>query len=154
MDLVFDCNRLAKDELTYELVIHGFEDVGTVESIRGRLRNVIKLERSVKRVDRTDPTEDTKLKERSQLSSKALTLLPKLKTRVRTLHTLELSIFDASLLNIRVDSDDNLPSNGNDEEIKGAIENSTPKPTGVNKGQSSTSFQVKSVSVTKWNLQF
>ncbi|KAL3274917.1 hypothetical protein HHI36_019698 [Cryptolaemus montrouzieri] len=46
MELVFDCNRLAKDELTYELVIRGFEDVGTVESMRSCLRNVIELEHS------------------------------------------------------------------------------------------------------------
>ncbi|KAL3274919.1 hypothetical protein HHI36_019700 [Cryptolaemus montrouzieri] len=119
MDLVFDCNRLAKDELKNELVIRGFEDI-----------------------------------EQSQLLSKALTLLPKLKTRVRTLHTQELSIPDASLLTIRVNSDDDLSSDGSDEEVEGAIGNSTQKPAGVNKGQSSTSFQVKSVPVTKWNLQF
>ncbi|KAL3274937.1 hypothetical protein HHI36_019715 [Cryptolaemus montrouzieri] len=115
MDLVFACNRLAKDELTYELVIRGFEDVGTVE---------------IKRVDRTNPTEHTKRKERSQLLSKALTLLPKPKIRVRTLHTQELSIIDASLLNIRVDSDDDLSCDGSDEEVEGAIGNSTPKPAG------------------------
>ncbi|KAL3273370.1 hypothetical protein HHI36_014818 [Cryptolaemus montrouzieri] len=134
MDLVFDCNRLAKYELMYELVIRGFEDVGTVESMRSCLINVFKLERSgqslsyppyslncddefkitedkikeviVKRVDRTHPTEDTKRKEQSQVLSEALTLLPELKTGVRTLHTQEPSILDACLLNIRLGSDE------------------------------------------------
>ncbi|KAL3267598.1 hypothetical protein HHI36_023972 [Cryptolaemus montrouzieri] len=92
-----------------------------------------KIAHIVERVDRAHPTEDTKLEERSQLSSKALTLLPKLKTCVRTLHNQELSILDASLLNIRVDSDDDLSFDGSDEENEGAIGNSTPKPAGVTK---------------------
>ncbi|KAL3274728.1 hypothetical protein HHI36_024057 [Cryptolaemus montrouzieri] len=64
-----------------------------------------------------------------------------------TLHTQERSILDASLLIIRVDSDDDLSYDGSDEEVEGAIGNSTPKPAGVNEGESSTSFQVKSVPV-------
>ncbi|KAL3272318.1 hypothetical protein HHI36_024204 [Cryptolaemus montrouzieri] len=113
-----------------------------------------KFAHMVKRVDRTRPTEDTKRKERSPRPSKASTLLHKLKTRVHTLHTQEPSILDASLFNIRVDSDDDSSSEESDEEVEGAFGNSTPKPAEVNKGQSSTSSQVKSFPVTKWNLQF
>lgn len=45
-ELNFECNRLAKDELVYELKIRGFEDVGTVEEMQSCLRNILKLERS------------------------------------------------------------------------------------------------------------
>ncbi|KAL3269039.1 hypothetical protein HHI36_008122 [Cryptolaemus montrouzieri] len=142
------------------LRIRSKEVIGLIDQFNDDIKSSLyrkitsKIAHIVERVDRAHPTEDTKLEERSQLSSEALTLLPKLTKCDRTFAYSKLSILDASLLNIRVDSDDDLSFDGSDEENEGAIGNSTPKPAGVNKGQSSTGFQVKSVPVTKWNLQF
>ncbi|KAL3274918.1 hypothetical protein HHI36_019699 [Cryptolaemus montrouzieri] len=111
------------------------EVIGLIDQFNGDMKSMwyrrinSKIAHMVKRVDRTRPTEDTK----------PLTLLPKLKTRVRTLHTQKPSILDACLLNIRVDSDYDSSSDESHGEVEGAFGNSTPKPAGVNKGQDSDS---------------
>lgn len=203
MDLQWECNRLSKDELEYELKIRGFEDVGTVDKMRSCLRNVLKLERSgqsltypayalncdeefkivedkikeivssieifegddkttaykkisskiahvMKRIDRTNPTESDKIKLRSSLLSQALTLMPKLKFRIKNLKFQEASILNPSFFNI--DLEDDLSSE-EETAAHGNICNSTPK----NKTSHTTEFSAlhpKSIPVTKWNLQF
>lgn len=201
MDLKFDCNRLNKDELAYELKIRGFDEVGNVEEMRSCLRNVMKLERSnqsltypaynlvfddeikivegkiveifdlienfndgiesgaykkitskiahiVKRIDRTNPTEPEKHKIRSRVLSQALTMMPKLKNRLRVLQKETVSLLDASLMNIELDDASSL-SEG-EREIENVVKSSTPKQ---NYSPASNSH-FKSIPVNKWGLQF
>lgn len=46
MDYKMDCDRLNKDELTYELKIRGFTDVSNVQEMRSRLRYLLRMEQS------------------------------------------------------------------------------------------------------------
>lgn len=199
MELNFECNRLAKDELAYELRIRGFEDVGAVEEMRTCLRNVLKLEKSgqkltypsyalksedefeivevkiveiqnlidnfsdevnsgpykkiiskiahiVKRVDRIPYGDENTRKTRSKLLSKSLTLMPKLKNRIRVIQNQDASVLDLSLLNSEL---------SDDESYDGDV-NVTPD---ASKRKSVVTFQTtstsaKSVPVYKWNLKF
>lgn len=68
MDFKFECNRLAKDELAYQLAIRGFIDVGNVDEVRSYLKN--------ERTDRAITKGLEQQKKRNSLLSKALKLLP------------------------------------------------------------------------------
>jgi hypothetical protein len=43
--LQYEVNRLAQDELVYELAVRGLTEVGTVEQMRKTLRNLLRMER-------------------------------------------------------------------------------------------------------------
>jgi hypothetical protein len=43
--LQYEANRLAQDELVYELAVRGLTEVGTVEQMRKTLRNLLRMER-------------------------------------------------------------------------------------------------------------
>jgi len=203
MDLSFDCNRLAKDVLTYELKIRGFEELGTVEEMRSCLRNVLKLERLgqtltylqynlqydqeiqtsktkvdelltliedftdtvgsgpykkitskiahvVKRIDRIPTGNNQQIKERSALLSKALTLLPKLKTKIRSLRSTDISVLDASLLNLDEESEDSDEVTTPITTRHMSLKPSTESPLNI---PNNAGFS-KSIPVFKWNLKF
>jgi hypothetical protein len=42
--LQYEANRLAPDELVYELAVRGLTEVGTVEQMRKTLRNLLRME--------------------------------------------------------------------------------------------------------------
>lgn len=134
-----------KEILTLIETFDGDEQSSPYKKISTKIAHV------VKRIDRTNPTEAEKIKIRSNLLSQSLTLLPKLKHRIKVLRNQDASILHASMLNVVLEDTDDSSS---EEDIAGIQNHSTPRNNIASNFHSDHVERPKSVPVTKWNLQF